>query len=680
MNSRYSTQKGNPTPLGVSKRGSVTNFALASENATGLHLFLFAPRTDHPFFDIELDPKVNKAGNVWHISIQGLPKEVEYAYKVDGPENPEKGKIFDKKRYVSDPYSKGMATSNVWGDTLAHENIYQPRSRVICDPPFDWEGTSRPEIPQENLVMYEMHTRGFTIHKSSQAQHPGTFLGIIEKIPYLKSLGVNAVELLPIFEFNESENLLKNPKTQKRLHNFWGYSTVNFFSPMNRYASSKHWTASIDEFKTLVRELHKNNIEIILDVVYNHTAECGKTGPFLSFKGIDNAVYYMLSPTGEYLNFSGTGNTFNCNHPTVRKLIIDSLKYWVTEMHVDGFRFDLASILTRAPDGTPLADPPLIDEILNEPTLAKTKWIAEAWDAGGLYQVGRFPGRGKWAEWNGKYRDVVRKFIKGTDGQAGDFARVLCGSEDLYGKDRFPYHSVNFITAHDGYTLRDLVSYQDKHNLENGEENKDGANDNESWNCGAEGETTNRKILQLRERQIRNFELALFCSIGTPMMFMGDEYGHTRNGNNNPYCQDNELNWFLWDQLQKNTSFFHYSSSLIHYRMKHCQLFCRKTFLTDKDVTWHGLKPNTPSWDPKSRFVAYTLHDPKGHDVYIAFNANFEIAHVELPIRKDQKHWYRVVDTSLGSDSNFIDHPEKGAPEKFSYNMQPYSAILLEAF
>lgn len=680
MSSQYPVRNGSAAPLGASRMGALTNFSLFSQHATGVTLCLFSPGATHPFLSLELNPKTNKSTNIWHIAVEGLPEHILYAYKVDGPNAPSQGLIFDKKRLVSDPYAKGLDSTHVWSDGFAHEDLYQPKGKVIHITTFDWQGISPPNIPQEQLIIYEMHVRGFTQHQSSGTKHPGTFLGIIEKIPYLKNLGINAVELLPLFEFNECENNYKNPKTQKRLHNFWGYSTVNFFSPMNRFATSNQWQASIDEFKTLVRELHRNKIEVILDVVYNHTAECGKTGPYLSFKGIDNSVYYLLGPEGNYLNFSGTGNTFNCNHPAARRLIIDSLKYWVNEMHVDGFRFDLASILTRGTDGEPLANPPLIDEILSEPGLANTKWIAEAWDAAGLYQVGSFPGQGQWYEWNGKYRDAVRSFLKGTDGQAGAFATALCGSQDLYGMDRAPYHSINFVTAHDGYSLRDLVSYQDKHNETNAEENRDGANDNESWNCGVEGETQNHQILHLRDLQMKNFLLALIFSIGTPMILMGDEYGHTRKGNNNPYCQDNELNWFLWNELQKNQPLHQFCRSLIQCRTKYSHLFCRKEFLSSDDIIWHGHKANTPSWEPSSRFIAYTLIDPKGHDLYIAFNAHFETAHIELPQRKDTKRWYKVVDTSRRSSPHFIEHPERGHPEKFSYTIPSHSALVLQAF
>jgi isoamylase/glycogen operon protein len=529
------------------------------------------------------------------------------------------------------------------------------------------------------LIIYEMHVRSFTQDPSSKVKHPGTFLGIIEKIPYLKQLGINAIELMPIFEWDECELKNFNPKTGAPLKNVWGYSTINFFAPMNRYASHPGWTAALDEFRTLVKELHKQQIEVILDVVYNHTAEGNEHGPTFSFKGIDNQVYYMLSPQGEYLNFSGTGNTFNCNHPMVAQLIVDSLRYWVDEMHVDGFRFDLASILTRAENGAPLSAPPVIEQILNDPVLSNVKLIAEAWDAGGLYQVGSFPSAGRWMEWNGKYRDAVRKFIKGTDDLSGEFSRVISGSQHIYGHDRTPSHSVNFVTAHDGYSLKDLVSYMEKHNLGNGEENRDGANDNESWNCGAEGATANRKIIQLREQQMRNFHAALLLSIGTPMVLMGDEYGHSRNGNNNVWCQDNELNWFNWDLLQKNQGFHRFFRLMIRFRTQH-PLLMRTSYLTDQDVQWHGLQPLKANWGAENRFIAYTLFDHEHSEhLYIAFNATFDPVHITLPQPPSGKKWYRIVDTSHPSPDDFIEQPRALPPMKFTYDLKGYAMILFKA-
>ena len=674
MHIEYQTTPGSPNPLGSQVVDNHINFALFSQYATEVTLCLFSFKSKLPFLEIPLDPITNKTGSVWHIAVKDLPERSTYAYRINGPSHSAKGILFDPTKHLIDPYAKALDSPHAWGPGFSLEHEYRPKAKIDQPIPFDWEGITSPNIPKEELIIYEMHVRGFTKHASSKASYPGTFLGVIEKIPYLKSLGINAVELLPIFEFDESENKLINPLNNKKLHNFWGYSTVNFFCPMNRYATEREWNSSIQEFKTLVRELHRNGIEVILDVVYNHTSEGDSRGPFYSFKGIDNASYYILDKDGQYTNFSGTGNTFNCNHPAARKLIVSSLTYWSQEMHVDGFRFDLASIFTRGIDGNVLTHPPIIHDINQTPELHHVKLIAEAWDAAGLYQVGSFPGQGRWSEWNGKFRDSVRSFIKGTEGALSSFASALCGSQDLYGQTGSPYNSINFITAHDGYTLTDLVSYQDKHNLANGEKNNDGANDNLSSNCGVEGKTDNPQILSLRQRQIKNFYLALFLSIGTPMILMGDEYGHTRDGNNNPYCQDNELNWFLWDQQEKNQTLFDFCKWLIHFRKENKHLFCKKTFLTQQDITWHGHLPLQPDWSPPSRFIAYTLHDAHGHDLYIAFNACHQEAIIHLPDRADKKLWYRYTDTSLIQSNSREEQP---AHKK--YVIAPYTVIIMRA-
>lgn len=636
--SPYLVKKGSPSPLGVSKREGGLNFALFSKNATFITLSVF--RDGKLLADILLDPKEHRTDDIWHIAIEGLPDQIEYGYHVNGPFQPKLGHYFHFRYLVTDPYAKSLNTSVTWGDTKSWLGL---KGRIVPEKEFNWENTKSPEIPMQDLIIYEMHVRGFTQHHSSKVKSPGTFLGIIEKIPYLKSLGVNAIELLPIHEFHETENVNKNPKNPKeRLFNFWGYSTVNYFTPMAKYGVSSEWGAVIDEFKTMVKELHKNQIEVILDVVYNHTAEGGCTGPFISFRGIDNALYYFINPCGTLMDFTGCGNSFNCNHPQTMQLVIDSLKYWVQEMHVDGFRFDLASVFCRDETGGMLINPPIIQAILDDPVLAKTKLIAEAWDAAGLYQVGHFPGGARWAEWNGRYRDVVRRFIKGTNEKSGFFATAICGSEDLYGHGKKPTSSINFITAHDGFTLRDLVTYQFKHNLENGEDNRDGANSNDSWNCGHEGPSGDPKIIHMRERQMRNFVVALMVSIGVPMFHMGDEYGHTKNGNNNTYCHDDERNWFLWDELEKSQEFFHFFQGMIALR-KNNPILRRTDFLKKEDIDWHGNEPFKPNWDVKNRFVAYTLKDPAGRSLYIAFNANFQKAHITLP----PGHWQRILDTSL---------------------------------
>lgn len=649
----FKMSKGKPFPLGVTRhpQGSC-NFALLSEMAEKMWLCFFHPNEKAPF----LEAPLHQTEHVFHVQIENLPFPCEYAYKIGDS-------------FLLDPYALETNTSKIWG--AAKDGSYQPRGILRKPQRFLWKEEKSPNTPCEKLVIYEMHVRAFTQDPSSKTKNPGTFLGVIEKIPYLKSLGINAIELMPICEFNEMEYPKTDPETGKPLCNFWGYSTMNFFSPVNRYAREN----AIQEFKMMVLELHKNGIEVILDMVYNHTGEGPGEAPAISFKGIDEKLYYMLDETGKSLDFTGTGNTFNCNHPAVIPFIIDSLRYWIEEMHVDGFRFDLASIFTRDPQGKPLDDPPLLQAMSKDPFISKVKLIAEPWDAAGLYQVGDFPRFGPWSEWNGKYRDIVRKFIKGTDGTAGSFATALCGSQDIYGKHEGPICSINFITAHDGYTLHDLVSYQEKHNLRNGEENRDGMNDNESWNCGEEGPTTKRSIFKLRQKQVRNFYLALFISRGIPMILMGDEHLQTKQGNNNTWCQDNHLNWMQWNSPSKD--FFRFTKLLI--KMRHLYpIFGRNQFLTNDDVNWHGHLPNQPDWSPESRFVAYTLKDQQS-TFYIAFNAHFKSAKIHLP-EEPHKKWHRVVDTSFPSPNDFIEFPEHEPPLKANYILPDHSALLLQAF
>ena len=506
--------KGTAFPFGATAQGEGVNFAIYVNGADKVSLCFFEEnKLDQPFHEIELK---HKTGDVWHAFIKGLPPVFAYAYRV----------VLSSQKEVShlllDPYAKCIASEPKWHDQTNHEAVYRPLGKVTQNSTFDWGDDTPLHIPMKDLIIYEMHVRGFTRDPSSKIQHPGTYKGIIEKIPYLKDLGVNALELLPLHEFNEQEVLHVNPETKQKLHNYFGYSTVNFFSPMNRYASRTEGDQALNEFKSMVKELHKNGIEVILDVVFNHTFEGNEKGPVASYKGLDAKAYYMINDQGNYLNFSGCGNTFNCNHPITRELIIDALRYWVLEMHVDGFRFDLAPILNRAADGTPLDNAPLVEAISHDPILASTRLIAEAWDPGGLYQVGKFaPKDINWFEWNGKYRDVVRCFIKGTAQQKKVFAGVISGSQDIYGS-RSPTSSINFITAHDGFSLADLVSYNEKHNHLNGEENRDGLNNNDSWNCGHEGETDSKKVINLRKKQVRNFHLALMISLGVPMILMGD--------------------------------------------------------------------------------------------------------------------------------------------------------------
>jgi len=664
-------QRGHPEPLGarIGQEGGI-NFALFSEHAISVTLCLFYKETAP--LEIELDPIQHRTGYIWHILIYGLPPEVEYGYRVNGKISLESGLVFDSSRILLDPYAKSVTTPSEWGKGNQYEKNL--KGRILPIDSFDWENDKHPLIPMGELIIYEMHVRGFTKDASSKVKHPGSFLGVIEKIPYLLDLGVNAVELQPIHEFNECEYKIALGPNQ-RLFNYWGYSSVNFFSPMNRYATSNQKEAALTEFKTMVKELHKAGIEVILDVVFNHTSENDQT--MFSMRGIDNKVYYMIGPDGKYLNYTGCGNTINANHAVVRKLILDVLRYYVSEMHVDGFRFDLASALTRGEHGTPLPIPPLIESIYYDPQLSNTKLIAEAWDAAGLYQVGKFPSKGRWAEWNDKYRDTVRRFIKGDLDSVGNFATCLSGSEDIYGKERTPLHSINFVTCHDGFTLRDLVSYNQKHNENNREENRDGISENYSWNCGVEGDTQDLEINTLRERQMRNFIFALFVSLGTPMVLMGDEYGHTRSGNNNAWCQDNQLNWFLWDRLEKNYAFYRFFKEFIHFYKK-TPLLRRKTFLTDEDVDWHGPQPFKADWSPSSRFLALTLKD-KDSPLYIAFNADHIPLEIELPQAPAGKGWARIVDTSLPSPDDLIEDPIKRPLLPSKYTLHSHTALLAVA-
>ncbi len=669
-------ERGSPLPFGATTSQGGVNFAVFSENATAISLCLFDPAETTPCCEISLDPKIHRTGNMWHCFLPDVPLSYHYGYRVDGPYDPLKGHFFDNRRILLDPYAKQVVSPFEWGASRARDSTHIHKGVIDPKEPFDWEGDTHPNLALKELIIYEMHVRGFTQDSSSQVDDRGSFLGIIEKIPYLKSLGINAVELLPLFEFNERNNLNTDPQTGEPLYNYWGYSTINFFSPMNRFGSGKK--SPLVEFKELVKALHGAGIEVILDVVYNHTAEGNQEGPLLSFKGLENSVYYLLGPGGDYYNFSGCGNTVNCNHPVVRELIRDSLRYWVQEMHVDGFRFDLASILVRSNEGAPLEDPPIVEAITLDPVLSGTKLIAEAWDAGGLYQVGTFPAKGTWAEWNGKYRDCVRRFIKGTDGQLGEFATRISGSQDLYGHGRLPHHSINFITAHDGFTLADLVSYNEKHNEANGEENRDGTQDNASWNCGIEGESDDLAFSQLRERQMKNLHLALMVSQGVPMLLMGDEYGHTKFGNNNSWAHDSRLNWFQWDTLEMRKEFFRFYQMCIDFRKQH-PVLTRARFLGPGDITWHGIEPEKPDWGAQSRFIACTLPDPLSpYSLYIAFNTSPEEVTAHLPHAGNP--WHLLIYTANPSPHDIVEERDLKPIEGSTFKLASYSALVLKVF
>lgn len=649
----FSIQRGSARPLGVSERPEGINFALYSSSAKSVTLCLFHLEEETAFAEITLDPKQHRTGQVWHLLVEGLPSRFEYGYRI--PPHP----------LLLDPYAKSVSTRVRWG-----EKKKAVRGRAITHLPFDWQNSVHPRIPEEKLIIYEMHVRGFTQDPSSGVAHPGTYRGLQEKIPYLVDLGVNAIELMPIHHFEETENLRLNPLTQQSLVNFWGYSPLNFFALMGGYASTSQWGEEIQEFKEMVRAFHQAGIEVYVDVVFNHTGESLKK--ILSFLGIDEKTYYLHQADGSLLDVTGCGNTLQTNHPIVMDLIMESLRYFVSELHVDGFRFDLASVFCRGPKGAILNHPPILAAIVKDPVLSECKLIAEAWDAAGLYQVGNFPGGDRWMQWNGRYRDVVRRFIKGTDQEAGAFATALCGSEDLFGKSS-PLQSLNFITAHDGFTLRDLVSYQNKHNIENGEENQDGANWNDSWNCGREGPTIDPTISALRARQMKNLLFALFVSRGVPMLLMGDEYGHTRGGNNNAYCQDNQKNYFLWNEWRQSKDHFRFVQLLIAWRKK-LPVLRKSAFLTNDEVAWHGLRPHTPDWSEASRFVAYQFFDPDG-DLYIAFNAHFEPVQLELP----KGSWRRVIYTALPSPEDCVEKEEEAEKVTQTLEMTAYSALLLKS-
>lgn len=665
---------GLPYPFGATEKKKGVNFALYVKEAEKVSICFFQEdQGETPFHEIELDPAHHKTGEVWHALIEGLSLPIVYGYRI-------KLRNQDDTLLLLDPYAKAIYGSPKWGEPADRTVPYRPLGKVIQGDSFDWQKDRPLHLPMKDLIIYEMHVRGFTQHPSSGVEYPGTYRGLIEKIPHLLDLGVNAIELMPIYEFNEREVSQLNPHTHEPLFNYFGYSTLNFFSPMTRYASQSNGDQAINEFKMMVRELHKNGIEIILDVVYNHTCEGNEQGPTLCYRGLDPKTYYMINAEGHYLNFSGCGNTLNCNHPITIELILNSLRYWVTEMHIDGFRFDLASILNRAENGTPLENAPIVEAISQDPILANTKLIAEAWDAGGLYQVGAFTaGSPRWSEWNGKYRDIVRCFIKGTSGFKSAFATALCGSQDLYGMGRAPYCSINFITAHDGFSLGDLVTYNDKHNFVNGENNRDGFDHNDSWNCGFEGHSSNKKIVFMRERQIRNFHLALILAQGVPMLLMGDEYVHTKDGNNNTWCQDNAFNWFLWDHLDYRPGFYRYYSSLIKFRKKH-PLLGKDSFLSPDDVTWHGLHPHQPDWGNDNKFLAFTLNIlGQGPDLYAAFNAAHIPHTVHLPPAANGKSWCWVVNTHNPPPEDFFEGAPPSKLESHTIRIPSYSAILLQA-
>lgn len=635
-----------PLPVGV-------NFTIHTHGGTSCELLLFHRGEEEPYAVLPF-PEAYKIGDLYSMIVFDLNiEDFEYAYRIDGPWNPKKGLLFDKNKVLLDPYAKAVAGQRNWGE----KKIGAYHARVVKDT-FDWGNAPQSNKEMSDLVIYELHTRGFTQHPSSGVVNRGTFDGLREKIPYLKELGINAVELMPIFEFDEMMNARE--VDGKQLVEYWGYNTVGFFAPNTSYISAPEYNKEGMELKNLIKALHDHDIEVILDVVFNHTAEGNELGPSFCFKGLDNNVYYMLTPDGNYYNFSGCGNTLNCNHHIVRQLILECLRYWTINYRVDGFRFDLASILGRNNDGTPMNNPPLLESLASDPVLSNVKLIAEAWDAGGMYQVGNFPASKRWAEWNGRYRDALRGFLKGENWEAWSAAWSIAGSGDLYGGFDPEYQGnyagynscVNFLTCHDGFTLYDLYSYNDKHNESNGWNNTDGASDNRSWNCGAEGDTDDPEVLTLRYRMIRNACAVLMCSRGTPMFLAGDEFGNTQFGNNNSYCQDNEISWLDWSYLEKNRDLFEFFKFMIDYRFRHPVI--RKQ-LPDavcgmEPLHAHNLDArdvNIPK-DARTISISFAGYDKeKGRDdmIYVSVNTHWEDVSISLPPLSNGGAWYLSVNT-----------------------------------
>ncbi len=676
-------ERGNSHPQGATPDAHGVNFSVFADRATSVELLLFNGHEDRqPYKTISLDPLRHKTFYFWHVYVKGLKPGACYAYRVDGPHNIHQGHRYNRNKVLIDPYSKGN-TSTFWDRGAAcgpDDNIETSMRSVVIDTTgYDWEGDQPLNHPMNETIIYEAHVRGFTRSPSSGCKNGGTFDGLSEKIPYLKELGITAVELLPIFDFDEKEVKHLSPYDGQPLTNYWGYDPISFMAPQCAYCVLPEEGKHITEFRDMVKALHKADIEIILDVVFNHTGEGDHRGPTINLKGLANSNYYLLSQEDEqyYMNYSGCGNTLSGNHPITEKLIYDTLKFWVEEMHVDGFRFDEAVILCRDENGNPMINPPIIWEVELSDVLARTKVIAEAWDAAGLYEVGYFPGH-RWAEWNGEYRDRIRSFVKGDQGTVdgetvvGRAAEVIAGSANIFQPNgELPINSINFITAHDGFTLNDLVSYNDKHNEANGEGNRDGIDNNMSWNCGAEGATKNSDVEALRQRQVKNFAAILLLSQGVPMFVAGDEVRRTQQGNNNAYCQDNAINWFDWAFTEGQHDVLRFFQQMIAFRKSHA-ILQRDRFFTGQvnqrglaDIMWHGCRLNSPGWsDPTSHVLAFTLGGFKEDgstddtDIHVMLNMDWQRLEFDIPPLVDRK-WYRVIDTALPSPQDIAKRGEK---------------------
>lgn len=661
------------------------NFTVHTHAGTSCTLLLFRRGEETPYAKLPF-PEAYKIGDVYSMIVFGLNiEEFEYAYQIDGPNRPEEGLTFDANAVLLDPYAKAVAGQRNWGEKK--KGSYH--ARVVRDS-FDWGDMPQSTREMSDLVIYELHVRGFSYHPSSGVQHRGTFAGLKEKIPYLKELGINAVELMPIFEFDETMN--SREVNGQKLVEYWGYNTVGFFAPNTSYTSSLEHNQEGTELKELIKALHQNGIEVILDVVFNHTAEGNEKGPTFCFKGFDNNIYYMLTPNGNYYNFSGCGNTLNCNHPIVRQMILECLRYWTVNYRVDGFRFDLASILGRHEDGSPMNNPPLLELLAYDPVLSNVKLIAEAWDAGGMYQVGSFPASKRWAEWNGRYRDALRGYLKGDCWQAWDAAWSISGSGDLYGgfyadhnnSNYAGYNScVNFLTCHDGFTLYDLYSYNAKHNEANGWNNTDGSNDNKSWNCGAEGNTYDPEVLKLRYRMIRNACAVLMCSRGTPMFLAGDEFGNTQFGNNNSYCQDNETSWLDWSLLDKNRELFKFFQFMINYRHKHPVIrkklpdaVCGMEPLHTHNIDAQDMTIPQDTRTLSVSFAGYNRDTGKDDLVYVSVNTHWQDVTITLPELNHRGAWYLSVNTWGDGQGRYFYHEGEEIRIDHEFIMRPRSVAV----
>ncbi len=686
----YGVENGRTHPLGATLDAEGVNFSVWTEHATGVELLLFEHHSDlEPFQVIKLNHKFNKTFQFWHCYVRGLRAGTFYAYRVDGPADLAHGHRFNRNKVILDPYARAT-DSYLWrrGDACGpDDNVRTSQRCVVVDQSYDWEGDQPLNRRMSETIVYEMHVGGFTKSPTSGVAHPGTYEGVIEKIPYLKELGITAVELLPVFDFDPSEIDKPNPAGGPNLSNYWGYSTVSFFAPHSRYCVSPSSGSHLREFRDMVKALHKAGIEVILDVVFNHTSEGNHDGPTINFKGFGNSTYYYLWPPDHqfYMDFSGCGNTLNCNHPIPEKLIIECLEYWHSEMHVDGFRFDEGSILSRGPDGAPMDYPPVLWHIELSEELADCKIIAEAWDAAGLFQIGYFPGF-RWAEWNGLYRDTVRRYVRGDRGLVGLVASRIAGSADIYERTgRLAVNSINFITCHDGFTLNDVVSYNHKHNEANGEGNRDGQDENFSWNSGFEGETDDLAVEGLRRRQIKNFAAILLLSQGVPMITYGDEVRRTQHGNNNAYCQDTELSWFDWSLVDKNRDLLRFFQRMIALRRASGQLH-RVRFERGEvnerglhDIEWHGCQLRSPGFgDPSSGVLAVTIGNMvgPGPDLHIVLNMEDQELDFEVPPMIGRS-WYRLVDTSLSSPADFCDPGEEVAVAGNSIKAAARSVVVL---